>query len=69
MATSKADTEKVRKDCSAPEGKDVPADDKDVSKGHRSQLEGAPTGQSQNNLSVKINIIIRIIKLEYSKNP
>lgn len=38
-----------------PESKEVLKNDGTYQKKHRSQLEGAPTGQTGDNLSMKIN--------------
>lgn len=55
MTTSRAEAEKTHKeDHSVPESEDVPKNEGDVPKGHRSPLEEAPTGQIQENLSFRI---------------
>ena len=56
MAASRAEAEKIDKeDHSVSESKDLSKHGGGMPKGHRSQLEEAPTGQSWDNLSFKIS--------------
>ena len=53
MISSRAGTDKSQDDSGLPGSRNL-KNGRTISKGHRSQLEGVPTGQSWDNLSLKI---------------